>query len=117
MKKQRILAVYNTEIFSIKLLGISARAEDKLKSNYLEDTLVFGMTGRLQRDIGDRAGLAHDENLHPLRHLTSRQHRRIHHLPVLKQNIKRSLLLAEEKLISLKLLFQFFSYLNSYFYF
>lgn len=66
--------------------------KDKLKSNYLEDTLVLRMTGRLQRDIGNRAGLAHDENLHPLRHLTSRQHRCIHHLPVLKQNIKSSCL-------------------------
>lgn len=93
--------VYNTKISLIKLLRISVSAEDKLKSNYLEDTLVLGMTGRLQRDIGDRAGLAHDENLHPLRHLTPRQHRRIHHLPILKQNIERSsLLLVEEKLIA-----------------
>lgn len=80
--------VYNIEISSIKLVGISVSVENKLKSNYLEDTLVLRMTGRLQRDIGNRAGLAHDENLHPLRHLTSRQHRCIHHLPVLKQNIK-----------------------------
>jgi len=118
MKKQRLLLViYNIEISSIKFLEISISAKDKLKSNYLEDTLVLGMTGRLQRNIGDRAGLTHDENLHPLRYLTPRQHRCIHHLPVLKQNIKRSLSLAEEKLIELKLLFQFFSYLNSHSYF
>lgn len=94
------VAVYNTEISSIKLLRVSVSTKDELKSNYLEDTLVLRMTGRLQRDIGDRASLAHDENLHPLRHLTPRQHRRIHHLPILKQNIKCSLLLAEEKLIA-----------------
>lgn len=102
MKEHRILlAVYNTEYINtrIKVLGIS-RSEDKLKSNYLENTLVLGMTGRLQRNISDRAGLTHDENLHPLRHLTPRQHRCIHHLPVLKQNIKRFLSLSEEKLIA-----------------
>lgn len=56
------------------------------------------MTGRLQRDIGYRAGLTHDENLHPLRYLTSRQHRRVHHLPVLKRDTKHFLALETRTL-------------------
>ncbi|EZA56416.1 hypothetical protein X777_03036, partial [Ooceraea biroi] len=55
---------------------------------YLEDTLVLGMTGRLQCDVSYSAGLTDDEDLHPLRYLTPRQYRRVHHLPVLKQEYK-----------------------------
>jgi len=61
------------------------------------------MTGRLQCDVGHCAGLTNDENLHPLRHLTPRQHRRIHHLPVLKQNTKY--FLEEKKVIARMLQF------------
>lgn len=52
---------------------------------YLEYALILGVAGALQRDVGDLAGLGHDQHLHGLRHLPPRQHRRVQHLPVLME--------------------------------
>lgn len=56
----------------------------KRKATHLEHALVLRVTGGLQRNVGHGSSLAHDKHLHPLGHLTTRQHRGVHHLPVLR---------------------------------
>jgi hypothetical protein len=52
---------------------------------YLENALLDRAAGSLQGDVRHFSGSAHDEDLHGLRHLATRQHRCVQHFPTLEQ--------------------------------
>ena len=47
------------------------------------------MAGRLKRDVSHGSRLAHDEHFHRLGYLPAREHRRIHHFPILKFTMRK----------------------------